>query len=393
MTTEDAPKRGEYAEAGVDYSNIKSFKDAMVLAGKQTLEFPDRHDIQMVTGVRVSHAAMYRYLGGDLPIFLSLTEGLGNLNYIAEWMYQNDPEGPTYYDRIARACALIIAIDMHSHGGEPFLWTDEVAAGQDSWFADYRRATDYARGCVDVCRELGVCLGQGESPALKYLVNTLPPVKHAPTLSGSMTGIIRPRTRLITGELVKPGDVILGAPTPYLHANGISALIRRALGDPDPDKRRQFPGLPDGFFAKLPNGRTLGDEALQPMVSYQQLLALLHANGVKIHGIVPGTGGGIAKLAVDDRDYTYRLHSWPELPIIMQFMGEIGMLWEDVATTFNCGVGMYIIVPRSSLQNALDLAEDASLELLELGVVEDGPRQVVFEATGYDELVLPPPGH
>lgn len=384
----------EYAQAGVDYSRIADFKAAMIEVSRATREFPARHNIGVVDDQEVSHAAGWWYMSGNCPVFMTLTEGLGNLNYVAEWMYQQDPSGPTYYDRIARAAALIIACDLQAHGARPFLWTDEVAAGQDAWFADQRRAADYARGCWDICRELGVWLGQGESPALRYLVNTLPPVRHCPTLSGSMTGIVNPRSRLITGKNVRPGDVILGAPTPFIHANGITALIRRVLGDPDPEKRKDYPGLDEGFFTRLPNGRSVGDEALQPMVSYAALLDLLAHNGVTINRIVPGTGGGLAKLAVDKRPYTYKLYNWPsELPVIMQFLRELGMSWRDLATTFNCGIGMYLIVPREMATRALDLAEKNGHGLMQLGLVEEGERKVMFLAQHFDRLELPPPGH
>ncbi len=262
----------------------------------------------------------------------------------------------------------------------PVVWTDEVAAGDSDWFADEVRSADYARGCVEVCRELRMALPAGESPALRYLVKAEPPVKSAPTLSGSITGIIEPTNRMVTGARLQAGDIIWGACSSGLGANGISLVIKRAMQ------------LPEQFNTKLPNGRTLGEECLNPIKSYVSMIETL-LDIADLHAILPATGDGVGKLAFDHRHFTYRIQQWVEVPILFQYMRELGVSQEDCLKTFNMGIGIYFFTgPDTDLQDGELIASGSTAgphQIRRLGVVENGPRQVIFEP---DDITLPPPG-
>lgn len=367
---------GEYAQAGVDYKKLEPFKRAMVQAGRQTLTFPNKRDVFVNPNVMHAHGAVFKYGGGLPHDWCKTQEGLGNLNWIAEWMYAFG-DGKSHYDVIARAAALLIAIDVISQGAMPVIWTDEVAAGDGDWFQDERRSQDYADGCVAICQELGMALPAGESPALKYLVNAKEPVKSAPTLSGSITGIIAPDSRLVTGVKLQAGDSILGVPSSGLHSNGISLVIRRVLP------------LSDAFMTRLPNGNTVGEECLIPVRSYVALVEALLENEIDIHALLPGTGGGVGKIAFDERSFTYRVHTWVEVPILFQYMRELGVTIEDCLTTFNWGIGYYIFVPPCEFYRTIQIGRQAGYNLIEVGRVEEGERKTIFEPEG---ITLPPPG-
>ncbi|MBX4187046.1 MAG: hypothetical protein KW802_02175 [Candidatus Doudnabacteria bacterium] len=369
--------RGEYATAGVDYSKIEPFKREMIRAGSQTLDFPRERQVEICREVMHAHGAVYEYIGNRPHSWCKTQEGLGNLNWIAEWMYQFSGTGRSYYDIIARAAALIIAIDVIAQGAMPVVWTDEVAAGDSDWFADEKRASDYANGCIEVCREVGMALPAGESPALRYLVKAEPPVKSAPSLSGSITGIIAPKWRLITGQKLENRDVILGAASTGLGANGISLVIKRAMA------------LPEQFNTKLPNGRSLGEECLNPIRSYVRLIEALLEAGVMINVVLPATGDGVGKIAFDHRPFTYRITDWVEVPTLFQFMRELGVSLMDCLKTFNWGIGLYLFINPSQVEKAKLVAACNGYELLELGRVEEGERKVIFEPEG---VTLPPPG-
>ena len=229
----------EYAHAGVDYTKIERFKHAMVEIGKRTFAFPNRRDVFVEPN---AHGATYEYRGRQSHVWCNTQEGLGNKNWIAEWMYQNAGTGKTYYEGIGVDTALMAVNDVIAQGAMPVIYTDEVAAGDSEWFEDEKRARALAYGFYCVCKEAGMALPAGESPSLRYLIKAEPPVKSAPSLSGCVTGIIAPRTRLITGEKLRAGDMIIGATSSGLHANGISLVIKRALS------------LPEQFLIKLPNG-------------------------------------------------------------------------------------------------------------------------------------------
>jgi phosphoribosylformylglycinamidine cyclo-ligase len=387
--------KSEYAQAGVDYEKIEPFKRHMIEVGKKTLTFPNRRGVYINQDVLHAHGAVYEYrkkmpehfwqihkwpgyFFRRSPIFCNTQEGLGNKNWIAEWMYQHAGTGRTYYEDIGIDVALMAVNDLIAQGAMPVIYTDEVAAGDSDWFTDDARSAALAQGFFEVCQLVGMALPAGESPSLRYLIRAEPPVTSAPSLSGCATGIITKRDHLITGEKLQVDDIILGAPSSGLHANGVSLVIKKALA------------LPDKFLTRLPNGNTLGEEALIPTRSYVALVEALLENEVDIHALLPSTGDGVGKLAFDDRPYTYRIHSWvKEVPLLFQFMHELGVSLEDCLKTFNWGIGYYIFVPPSEVKRVMDLGSKAGYEMYELGRVEDGERKTIFEP---GDITLPPPG-
>ncbi len=370
-------EKGEYANAGVDYTKIEPFKQVMVKVGKQTLSFPNRHMVFIVSDVLHAHGAVFEYRGGLAHLWCNTQEGLGNKNWIAEWMYQFAGTKRTYYESIGIDTVLMSVNDVIAQGAMPVVYTDEVAVGDSEWFQDEKRASDLAKGFYTVCKMVGMALPAGESPSLRYLIKAEPPIKNAPSLSGCVTGIIAPSSRLITGQKLQVGDRIIGVTSSGLHANGISLVIKRALA------------LSEKFLTKLPNGNTLGDEALIPTRSYVALVKALLEAEVHIHTFLPGTGSGVSKVAFDERPLTYRIHTWVEVPPLFRFMRELGVSLKDCLTTFNWGIGYYIFVPDCEVGRTIQIGQQAGYELLEIGQVEEGKKQVIFEP---ENMILPSPG-
>lgn len=368
--------KSEYAQAGVDYTKIEPFKMAMVRAGKQTLKFPNKRDVFIDEESLGAHGVVYRYRGTKSHLWCMTQEGLGNKNWIAEWMYQHAGTGRTYYEGIGIDTALMGANDVICQGALPVIYTDEVAAGDSEWFMDEKRSNDLAESFFRACEMCGMALPAGESPALRYLIKSEPPVKSAPSLSGCVTGIIAPADRSITEDKLAVGDHIIGVTSSGLHSNGISLVIKRALT------------LKDKFLHPLSNGNTLGEEALIPTRSYVGLVEALQDSNIEIHSLLGGTGGGISKIAYDKRPFTYRIKKWvDEIPALFQFMLELGVSQKDCLTTFNWGIGFYIFVPEEEVSRTIETGKNAGYELLDLGQVEEGERRVVFEP---EEITLPP---
>ncbi len=368
--------RAEYAQAGVDYSKIEPFKMAMVEAGRRTLSFPNKRGVYIDPESLGLHGVVFSYRGNQPHLWCQTQEGLGNKNWIAEWMYQHAGTGLTYYEGIGIDTALMAANDVICQGALPVIYTDEVAAGDSEWFMDEQRSCDLAESFFKACEMCGMAMPAGESPALRYIIKAEPPVKSAPSLSGCVTGIIVPAERKITGEKLQAGDQIIGVTSSGLHANGVSLVIKRAMT------------LKDKFLHLLPNGRTLGEEALIPTRSYVALVEALLENNIEIHSLLAGTGGGVSKIAYCKRPFTYRIKKWvEEIPPLFQFMREIGVSLIDCLTTFNWGIGFYIFVPEKEVDRTIDIGQKAGYELIHLGQVEEGERKVIFEPEG---LILPP---
>ncbi len=371
----DKPK-SEYAKAGVDYTVMEPFKMAMIEAGKKTLKFPNKRGVFINKEATHAHGAVFEYRGKLPHIWCQTQEDLGNKNWIAEWMYQKT--GKSYYEAIAIDTALIVVNDVIAQGAMPVVFTDQLEASRSDWYKDKKRAKDFANGFLKICREVGMALPAGESASVTYIINPKSPVKEIASLSGSVTGIVAPKENLITGQDLRVGDHIIGVASSGLHANGISLVIKKALE------------LPKQFLTKLPNGNTLGAEALIPTRSYVKLVEKLLKNKIKIHALLPGTGDGVGKIAFDKRSFTYRIHYWLNIPPLMQyFHKQIGVPIEDCLKTFNWGVGYYIFVPKSEVAKILKIGKNSGYKLADIGIVENGKRQVIFEP---ENIILTPPG-
>lgn len=368
--------KSAYAKAGVDYTQMEPFKMAMVEAGKQTLTFPNKRGVYINKEAMHAHGAVFEYRGKKPHIWCKTQEDLGNKNWIAEWMYERT--GKSYYDAIGIDTALIVVNDVIAQGAMPVVFNDQLEASDSSWYADGKRAKDLAKGFLKICKEVGMALPAGESASVKYIVNPRPPVKQIVTLSGSVTGIIAPKEKLVTGKKLAPGDHIIAVASSGLHANGISLVIQKAVE------------LPEQFLTKLPNGHTLGAEALIPTRSYVALVEALLEKDVDIHALLPGTGDAIGKIAFDHREYTYRIYSWLKVPeLFSYYRNVIGVPIKDCLKTFNWGSGFYIFVAEKDVSRVLTIGKKAGYTLADVGVVEKGKRQVIFEP---ENITLLPPG-
>ena len=368
--------KSEYAKAGVDYTVMEPFKMAMIKAGKKTLTFPNKRGVFINRDATHAHGAVFEYRGKQSHIWCQTQEDLGNKNWIAEWMYQKT--GKSYYDSIAIDTALIVVNDVIAQGAMPVVFTDQLEASGSNWYKDKKRAKDFAAGFLKICKEVGMALPAGESASVTYLINPKSPVREIASLSGSVIGIVAPKENLITGQELSVGDHIIGVASSGIHANGISLVIKKALE------------LPKQFLIKIPNGKTIGEEALIPTRSYVALIEALLKNKVKIHALLPGTGDGVGKIAFDKRPFTYRIHAWLKIPPLMEyFYKNISIPLEDCLKTFNWGVGYYIFAPKEEVAKILKIGKDVGYTLADIGIVEKGKRQVIFEP---GKIILTPPG-
>ncbi len=360
-----------YADSGVDYTKIAGFKKIMRDVGRKTRNFPQKRGVYLSETITHAHGAIYEYRGITPHLSVQTQEGLGNKNWIAEWMYRYKADGKTYYRGIGIDTALMAVNDCIAHGALPVIFTDEIVAGESEWYTDLDRARDLALGFEEVCRVVGMALPQGESSSLRYIVNPRGDLLSVPALSGCVTGIVAPMRNLITRDRIEAGDAIIGVASSGLHANGVSLVIEVAET------------LKHHFLTKLPRTETtLGEEALTPTRSYVRLVEALLENNVRIHGIIPGTGGGVSKLAVHQVPFTYVIEYSMRVPRIFLFIRSCGVTLEDCLSTFNWGIGYYLLVPKDEINRTLIIGTAANYNLSLIGFVEDGERQVVYEPAG-----------
>ncbi|MGH2370317.1 MAG: AIR synthase-related protein, partial [Chloroflexota bacterium] len=250
-------------------------------------------------------------------------------------------------------------------GAAPGVVSAYWAAGGSNWFGDQERMADLARGWAEACVEAGAAWGGGETQAIGGIIQP-----GAATLAGAAVGIIRPKDRLLTGDIVQPGDAILLAPSTGIHANGLT--LARHVAD----------SLPQGYATPVPGdprGRGYGEVLLDPAPLYGPLVEALQDAGVSLHYAVHVTGHGWRKLMRAQRNVTYVVDYLPPVPPVLAFLAEhAGLSDAEAYATFNMGAGFALYLPEAEVAQAQRAARSRGVELLHAGMVEAGPKRVVL---------------
>ncbi len=363
----------------VDHRKMAAFKRKMREAARQTVAFPNRRDVYVDESILHAHGGVWEYRGNRRVKFCKTTEGLGNKDWLAEWMYLQDRAGGSRFDRIAKEIINCAANDNSGQNALPVVCTDEAITGDDSWFQDELRSDDFSRGFIEGCREAGMALIQGESAPYRFLVKSTPPVVAAPVLSVTVTGIIDPAERLIDGSKLSSGDALIGVHSGTVAANGLSLVIKKGLE------------LPEQFMTKVPGtNNSFGDEILTPMPCFVPVVEALQKAGVDVHAYQMATGNGVGKVAFDHRPFTYHINRWPELHPIFEFLLQIGIPLQTCLETFNWNIGYWVIVARRDADQTVEVIRSTGAKADHLGNIEDGERHVIFPGPNGD-IIVPAP--
>ena len=322
--------RTAYAAAGVDVAEGDRAVDLLRerLAGGS----PD-----LLGGLGGFAAALPLPAGLREPVLVTATDGVGTKTEIARLLGR--------YDTIGRDVVAMCADDVVCHAARPAWFLDYLAVGR----LDAERAAEIVKGIADACAEIGCRLVGGETAEH-------PGVMAADTfdLAGFCVGFVE-RDALLDGRTARAGDAVVGLASSGLHANGYS-LVRRLLAD----------------------GRlTLDDELLEPTRLYAtDLLALLdHAPtaGWRVCGLAHVTGGGLAgnlpRAMSRDLGVHLRPDAWPEPAIFGRLATASGMGGAEMRATFNCGVGMAVVVERDAAREVVDFFLRRGIEAWHIGEI------------------------
>src|SRR5206468_517634 len=243
-----------------------------------------------------------------------------------------------HHDGVGIDLVAMCANDLIVQGAEPLFFLDYYASGK----LDQEVATAVVASIAEGCRRAGCALIGGETAEMPGMYNG-----GDYDLAGFCVGAVE-RDKVLTGRGIAPGDVILGLASSGVHSNGFS-LARRIIEEEGWHLDRSFPNL----------GRSLGAALLEPTTIYVRALLPLVQQG-RIKGLAHITGGGllenIPRVLPDSCHAIVETGSWPLPPIfaLLQQGGNIAP--EEMARTFNCGVGIAVIVaPDRSRAVARDL--------------------------------------
>lgn len=359
----DSTSQGQgqtYAQSGVDYSAMDPIKVLAQKSAAGTANNLARHGATEIAASRGESA--YVWEEGDAYRALVI-EGLGTKNLVADAM--RGVTGKTYYDSIAQDTIAMIVNDLVVVGALPQVVNAYFAIGDSNWMKDEKRARDLISGWAGACNRIGATWGGGETPTLKGIINP-----DTIDLGGSAIGIINPKERLVLGDKLADGDVVVLIESSGIHANGIS-FVRKMAED--------TPGI---YEEELSDGRMFGEAILTPTHLYVEFVSELLKAGTDIHYMVNITGHGWRKLMRATNDFTYRLTTIPDPQPEFTFMQQAtGTSDSEMWGNFNMGAGFAVYVPdaQAQAQAVIDTAERLGFKALKAGHVETGPKQVIIE--------------
>ncbi|HEY8049532.1 MAG TPA: AIR synthase-related protein [Ramlibacter sp.] len=350
-----------YEQAGVDYDLIDPLKVAAQRAAAATASHLSAHGFTEVKASRGESA----YVVDVGPFYLaSIVECLGSKALVADEMAQLT--GRSFYASIAQDTIAMAVNDLITVGATPLVVQAYWAAGGSDWFGDAQRAQALVEGWKKACDVCGVAWGGGETPALAGIVEG-----GRIDLAASCTGIISPKERLSVGDKLAAGDAIVLLASSGIHANGLSLA------------RKLVERLPQGYLTQLGDGATYGEALLTPTVLYSPVTEALHKAGVTPHYCANITGHGWRKLLRHPAQLTYRVHTVPRVPAVLDFIRQHAQHDDREAySTLNMGAGFALFVAAADANKAVDAARACGIAAIVAGRVEAGPKQLVIEPLG-----------
>ena len=240
--------------------------------------------------------------------------------------------------------------DILVQGAEPLFFLDYFACGK----LDVPAATEVIKGIAQGCEQAGCALIGGETAEMPGMY----PVGEY-DLAGFAVGVVE-KAGIITGEHIRPGDVVLGLASNGAHSNGYS-LVRKIIERSNPDLNAKFDGE-----------RTLCDIIMAPTRIYvKPLLALMQSLTIK--GMAHITGGGISenvpRVLPSDVVAAIDSKAW-QMPKLFHWLQEQGnVASREMYRTFNCGIGMVVIVAAGDADAAISHLQAAGETVHRIGVI------------------------
>lgn len=291
------------------------------------------------------------------PVLVQSIDGVGTKLMIAKEMDRYTTVG---IDIVAHSCN-----DILCQGAKPITFLDYIAT--ERLKPEY--VEDILKGIAEGCRDTGMPVIGGETAEMSGVY-----MQGEYDLVGSVTGIVE-KDKIIIGDKIKKGDILIGIASSGLHTNGYS-LARRVLFSHK------------GYTVKTyinELGMTIGDELLKPHRNYSRVVhSLMDGSAgsppVEIKGIAHITGGGfidnIPRILPDNCTAAIKKGSWEILPIFNIIQREGNVPEDECFRTLNMGIGLVIVVSENNIYYSLNYIKNSGFKAWEIGVIEEGNKEV-----------------
>ncbi|MDE8653249.1 phosphoribosylformylglycinamidine cyclo-ligase [Novosphingobium album (ex Liu et al. 2023)] len=344
MADDKSPTSYSYEQAGVSIAAGNALVKAIAPLAKATARPGADAELGGFGGFFDPRAAGY----AD-PLLVAANDGVGTKVKLAIDHDRHDAIG---IDLVA-----MCVNDLIVQGAEPLFFLDYFATGK----LDNGVAERVVAGIAEGCRIAGCALIGGETAEM--------PGMYAPgdyDLAGFCVGAVE-RGEQLTGDKVRDGDVLLGLASSGVHSNGYSLVRRLAV---DKGWRLDRPALFDPETLLI-------DALIEPTRIYVKSLLPLVRSG-RIHALAHVTGGGLLENV--PRVLPLGLHAhvdadaWaqPRLMAFLQAQGHIEP--EEMARTFNCGIGMVLAVAVEDVPDITWALSEAGETVYRIGAIRRGAR-------------------
>lgn len=289
----------------------------------------------------------------EKPTLVSGTDGVGTKIKLAFLMDK--------HDTIGIDCVAMCVNDVACAGGEPLFFLDYIACGRNI----PEKIATIVKGVAEGCKQSDAALVGGETAEHPGL---MPEDEY--DLAGFAVGVVE-RKDLITGENIKPGDVLVGIASSGVHSNGFS-LVRKVF---DMTKESL-----DTYYDEL--GKTLGEALLAPTRIYVKAMKAVKNAGVKVKGCSHITGGGfyenIPRMLPDGIRAVVKKDSY-EVPAIFRLMQKKGNITDEMMyNTYNMGLGMVLALDPADMDKTMEALKAAGETAYVVGTCETGEKGVTI---------------
>ena len=341
---DSAPPRYSYAQAGVSIAAGNALVRAIGPLARATRRAGADAELGGFGGLFDLKAA-----GFVDPLLVAANDGVGTKLKLAIAQDRHDGVG---IDLVA-----MCANDLIVQGAEPLFFLDYYATGTLVAGVAERVVASIAQGCL----QAGCALIGGETAEM--------PGMYADgdyDLAGFCVGAVE-RDRLLTGAAIAPGDVLLGLASTGVHSNGFS-LVRRLAADKGWKLDRPAPFDIDTLLIDALMAPTrIYVKSLLPLIADRRIKGLAHITGGGLLENIPRVLPGGTHAVVDAA-------AWPQ-PRLMAFLQAQGNIEpEEMARTFNCGIGMVAVVAADAADAVAATLTDAGETVFAIGRIDAGPR-------------------
>ena len=289
----------------------------------------------------------------EKPTLVSGTDGVGTKIKLAFLMDK--------HDTIGIDCVAMCVNDIACAGGEPLFFLDYIACGKNI----PEKIAEIVKGVSAGCVQSEAALIGGETAEHPGL---MPEDEY--DLAGFAVGVVDEKD-LITGENLKPGDVLIGMASSGVHSNGFS-LVRKVFDMTVESLNTYYDEL----------GATMGETLLAPTRIYVKALKAVKEAGVTVKACSHITGGGfyenVPRMLKEGTHAVINKNSYP-IPPIFTLMAKKGNIEEHMMyNTYNMGLGMIVAVDPSDVDKTMEAMKSAGDTPYVVGTIEAGEKGVTL---------------